>query len=224
VCYDDDNNILHVFIDEWHSSQFFASRVTVKVVCRSSRQFNPLKQNRLDLNISFRSLKILMMKTKFTWLAVVFLLASAATNAQTSKREFKINSGEAAIGTESKAYKNFRRSHPSVTNETWRSNKGFSFVSFMQGDIKNKIAYTPDGQVDYSLKMYKEFNLPKRVRAAVKSTYYDYAITNAQELKVKNKTIYLVKINNAGSWKTIRISNDDVEEIESYSSVISPCR
>ena len=164
------------------------------------------------------------MKTKFMWLFVAFLLAGATTNAQTSKRDFKINTGEAAIGTESKAYKNFRRSHPSVTNETWRSNKGYSFVSFVQGAIKNKIAYTRDGQVDYSLKMYKESNLPKRVRAAVKSTYYDYTITNVQELEVKNKTIFLVKINHAGSWKTIRISNDDVEEIESYSSVISPCR
>ena len=164
------------------------------------------------------------MKTKFMWLVITALLIITATNAQTSKKEFKINSNEAVITPESKAYKNFRRSYPSVTDETWRSNNGYSFVSFVQGDVKNKIAYTPDGRVDYSLKMYKESNLPERIRATVKSIYYDYTIGDAQELKVNSQTIYLVKVNIANTWKTIRLSNGDVEEIESYSRVISPCR
>ena len=56
------------------------------------------------------------------------------------------------------------------------------------------------------------------------SIYYDYTISDAQELKVNSQTIFLVKVNNANAWKTIRLSNGDVEEIESYSSVISPCR
>ena len=163
------------------------------------------------------------MKTNFMWIVITLVITTAA-NAQTSKRDFIINSKEAVISPESKAYKNFRRSHPSVTNETWRSNNGYSFVSFAQGDVKNKIAYTPDGRVDYSLKMYKESNLPERIRNVVKSIYYDYTISDAQELKVNTQTIFLVKVNNANAWKTIRLSNGDVEEIESYSSVISPCR
>ena len=164
------------------------------------------------------------MKTNFMWLVITTLVITTAANAQTSKKEFIIDSKEAVISPESKAYKNFRRSHPSVTNETWRSNNGYSFVSFAQGDVKNKIAYTPDGRVDYSLKMYKESNLPERIRTVVKSIYYDYTISDAQELKVNSQTIFLVKVNNANAWKTIRLSNGDVEEIESYSSVISPCR
>ena len=164
------------------------------------------------------------MKTNLMWLVITTLVITTAANAQTSKKEFIIDSKEAVISPESKAYKNFRRSHPSVTNETWRSNNGYSFVSFAQGDVKNKIAYTPDGRVDYSLKMYKESNLPERIRTVVKSIYYDYTISDAQELKVNSQTIFLVKVNNANACKTIRLSNGDVEEIESYSSVISPCR
>ena len=164
------------------------------------------------------------MKTNFMWLVITTLVITTAANSQTSKKEFIIDSKEAVISPESKAYKNFRRSHPLVTNETWRSNNGYSFVSFAQGDVKNKIAYTPDGRVDYSLKMYKESNLPERIRTVVKSIYYDYTISDAQELKVNSQTIFLVKVNNANAWKTIRLSNGDVEEIESYSSVISPCR
>jgi hypothetical protein len=164
------------------------------------------------------------MKPKSMWLVIIALVMATAANAQTSKKEFIINSSESIVNPESKAYKSFRRSHPSVTNETWRSNNGYSFVSFSQGNIKNKIAYTPDGRVDYSLKMYKESNLPEKVRAVVKSIYFDYTICDAQELKVNSQTIYLVKVNNADTWKTIRLGNGDVDEIESYSSVISPCR
>ena len=155
---------------------------------------------------------------------ISFLLISSATNAQTSKSEFTISNTESFLNTESKAVKNFRRSHPNIMNETWRSDNGYYFVSFMQGNTKNKIAYTRDGKVDYSLKMYHENNLPYAVRNSIKSIYYDYKITDVQELKVKNKTIYLVKITDTHTWRMIRFCNGDLEEIENYSTVISPCR
>ena len=164
------------------------------------------------------------MKILLIWVILSVLLLTNAANAQTSKKEFKIINPESVITPETKAIKNFKRSHPDATNESWSTDNGYYFVSFKQGDIKNKIAYTSHGQVDYSLKMYNENNLPYTLRSAVKSIYYDYTITNAQELDVKNKTIYLVKITDANSWKTIRVSNGDLEEIEDYSSVISPCR
>jgi len=164
------------------------------------------------------------MKILLMWVILSVLLATNTATAQTSKKEFKITNSESVINPETKAIKNFKRSHPDATNESWSTDNGYYFVSFKQGGIKNKIAYTPHGQVDYSLKMYNENNLPYTVRSAVKSIYYDYTITNAQELDVKNKTIYLVKITDANSWKTIRVSNGDLEEIEDYSSVISPCR
>jgi hypothetical protein len=165
------------------------------------------------------------MKTLLMWLTLSSLLFSNATFAQTSKKEFKIVSAETPIDRESKALKNFKRSHPDAIDESWSTDNGYYFVKFKDGGIKNKIAYTPDGNVDYALKLYNdEKNLPRAVTAAVKSTYYDYRILNAQELQVKHNTIYLVKITDANSWKTIRVSNGELEEIENYSTVISPCR
>jgi hypothetical protein len=159
------------------------------------------------------------------WLALSSLLFSNATFAQTSKREFKIVSAETPIDPESKALKNFKRSHPDAIDESWSTDNGYYFVKFKEGGVKNKIAYTPDGKVDYALKLYNdEKNLPRSVTASVKSTYYDYRILDAQELHVKRNTIYLVKITNANAWKTIRVSNGELEEIENYSTVISPCR
>jgi len=165
------------------------------------------------------------MKPTLSALVLSSLLITSALPAQTSKREYKIPSTESIAIAESKAVKNFRRSHPDVTNESWRSEKGYYFVTFKDGDIKNKIAYTRNGHLDYSVKMYKEKNLPSRIRSAVKNTYYDYSITDVQELNLKTDIIYLVKITDTNTWKTIRVSNGgDLEEIENYSTVISPCR
>jgi hypothetical protein len=162
------------------------------------------------------------MKTLFT--LITLSLVAFTLYAQTSNKDFKISMAEPAVNPESKAFKNFKRSHPNVSNETWRSSNGYAFVSYVQKGVKNKIAYTRDGQVDYSLMMYNEGQLPQPVRTAVKSTYYDFNITGGQQLEVNNKTIYLVQITDGDSWKTIRLSNGELEEIENYSSVISPCR
>src|SRR5688572_24612670 len=95
---------------------------------------------------------------------LIFLLIISVAHAQTSKNEFTIKNAATKINSESKAVKNFRRSHPNIMNETWRGDNGYYFVSFMRGNAKNKIAYTRDGKVDYSLKVYNENNLPYAVR------------------------------------------------------------
>jgi hypothetical protein len=165
------------------------------------------------------------MKLNILWFILSTLLISSTTFAQTSKREYKILNTESSVNRESKAMKNFKRSHPNVTGESWSRTDGYHFVKFKEGGIKNKIAYTPGGKIDYTLKMYdNENHLPRWVKIAVQSTYYNYNILDAQELRLKNKTIYLVKITDSTTWKMIRVSDGDLEEIENYSTVISPCR
>jgi hypothetical protein len=160
---------------------------------------------------------------------VTFLLVFASNaSAQTSKRDFKITGDEVVaapvVSNESKAYKSFRRFYPGVSDEKWMSEKDHYFVTFSQNDIKNKVVFTRNGRIDYTLKMYYEKDLPSSVRRSVKSAYFDYDITNVQELVVKNNRIYLVKITDGKSWKTIRVQNGELEEIEYYVKAISPCR
>ena len=164
------------------------------------------------------------MKLTFLCIVLFSLTMTSSALAQTNKREYKIAGNEEVALPESKAVKNFKRSHPEVSNESWRTENDHFFVTYTTGDIKNKIAYTQRGRIDYALKMYTEKNLPSGLRSIVKSTYYDYKITGEQELNLGNKIIYLIKITDSKTWKTIRVSNGELEEIENYSTVISPCR
>src|ERR1044072_1006724 len=86
------------------------------------------------------------MKTLLMLFALSSLLISSAAIAQTSKREYKIAGPGSLVDPESKAVKNFKRSHPDVTNESWSTDNGYYFVKFKKGDVKNKIVYTPNGK------------------------------------------------------------------------------
>lgn len=168
--------------------------------------------------------KIIFMKLTFLWIVLSSLMMTNAALSQTSKRDYNFAGTDEVVTPETKAVKNFKRSHPDVTNESWRIENDYFFVTYRIDDINYKIAYTPEGHVDYSLRMYKENNLPSRVRSALKSTYYNYQITDVQELDLKTEIIYLIKLTDTYTWKTIRVNNGDLEEIENYSTVISPCR
>jgi hypothetical protein len=149
-----------------------------------------------------------------------------SVSGQTSVNHYNIGSSADAlpVSTESKAFKNFRRAYPEVTGEKWSQQNDHYIASFKTNHISNKVVYTKSGQVDYSLKIYTPEQLPAAIQRSVKSVYYDYTITNAQELHTSMQTIFLVKITNGTTWKTIRLSNGDMDEIENYYSTISPCR
>ena len=159
------------------------------------------------------------MKAIIPALLSLFILGSYSATSQTAHRSFLL------LGNvDLKAVKHFEKTYPNAVNEKWRVENGYNIVSFVTGDIRNKVVYTPDGRLDYSLKMYNEGQLPASIRKHVKSIYFDFDIKSAQELSVKNKTIYIAQLKDANSWKTVRVYNGDVEEIENYSVSISPCR
>lgn len=166
------------------------------------------------------------MKQIATILSAILFSSFISVSGQTSINHYNIGPSADAlpVSTESKAFKNFRRAYPEVTGEKWSQQNDHYIVSFNINDINNKVVYTKSGQVDYSLKIYTPGQLPEEIKRAVKSVYYEYSITNAQELHTSMQTIFLVKITDGTAWKTIRLSNGDMEEIENYYSTISPCR
>ncbi|MBL7699017.1 MAG: hypothetical protein JNK79_12710 [Chitinophagaceae bacterium] len=157
-------------------------------------------------------------------LTLVFFSIAAGAPAQTQKLSYVTGALKDAVIPNQKVAVSFQRSYPDVQNEKWTVDKGYYFVTFTDGDIKNQVVYRQNGQLDYSMKTYGEKKLPKSIRSIVKGVYYDYKIIHAQELELNKSTIYLVKLSDASMSKAVRIADGQMEEIESYSTVISPCR
>lgn len=147
-------------------------------------------------------------------------VAQSATNESFSDRYAVLGNksllpktGNSAVNTT--ALRNFLKSNPQAEDVKWSLENNYYFVHFRTGNVKQKSVYNRKGNEVYSLKMYTEHHLPKSIRASVKSIYYDYLITTVEELKVRGNVIYLVHLHDRTYWKTVRVCEGQLEEIES---------
>jgi hypothetical protein len=115
-----------------------------------------------------------------------------------------------------RAVRDFVQTYKNVENERWYKLDDGYLAEFMSDDIKTSVIYDGKGIWKYSIRRYNEDKLPVDVRRVVKSTYYDYSITMVEEILLYEKVIYLVHIEDAHTWKKIRVCEGEMEAIEEY--------
>jgi len=82
-----------------------------------------------------------------------------------------------------KAIKDFNTRFNGTNNAKWFSDKNVFTSYFMKDGFGNRVFYDKKGHWEYALIFYSEDKLPRDVRAAVKSTYFDMAITLVEEVQ-----------------------------------------
>ncbi|HUR12628.1 MAG TPA: hypothetical protein VM012_14730 [Flavitalea sp.] len=138
------------------------------------------------------------------------------TNTNASYETISGSTGSERLQLNSKIVRNFVKDYPQVSGVTWRKDGRNYVAKFKTGEVSNKVVYARNGQVKYSLKTYTENGLPQRVRSAVKSVYYDFFISSVQELKLNGRTFYFIQMSDAQNWKTVRWTEGELQEIESF--------
>lgn len=114
-----------------------------------------------------------------------------------------------------KAVRDFMTNYKKVYNEKWEILNDGYMASFVLNSVWKKNYYNKNGDWLYMIDQYDETKLPQAVRASVKSIYYDYAITIVQEVNAKRRDqepSYFIHIKYNNVFKTIKISNDKMEE------------
>ena len=61
-----------------------------------------------------------------------------------------------------------------------------------------------------------EDQLPLNIRAIVKQQYYDYKIVVCYTYEIEGGSVYIIKMEDSKTLKTVRIVNDEMVETESY--------
>jgi len=153
-------------------------------------------------------------------------------NAQVAKASFEFNLKE-AISTEALSYaaingetntanvntralKDFTKSFKGAENVSWFAMKDGFIACFKDDGVESKAYYDQKGRWTATIRTYKEDKLPRDVRKQVKSTYYDYAINQINEVKVGEITAYLVRIEDEETFKTIRVIDGEMDVYEDY--------
>ena len=117
----------------------------------------------------------------------------------------------------SKTVRNFWRLFGDSKNENWFHLENGYLAEFAENGKHYRAFFDRKGDWIYTVKQYSEKELPKDVRAEVRSTYYDYAIGHVTEVNQAQLVVYLVHIEDAQEWKTIRVAADgEMEAVEEF--------
>src|SRR5450631_1278603 len=107
----------------------------------------------------------------------------------------------------SRALKDFQLRFDKVDNARWFADKD-GFVSyFMRNGYGNRAYYDKKGRWQFSLILYGEDKLPCDVRAAVKSTYFDLAVTTVEEVQSIYGVAYIVHLEDKSNLKVLRVNS-----------------
>ena len=112
-----------------------------------------------------------------------------------------------------KAIKDFQGRFNGASNTMWFTDDN-GFVSyFVKDGYGNRAFYDKKGRWQYSLLFYGEDKLPRDIRATVKSTYFDFAITLVEEVQTTEGMAYLIHVEDKSNIKILRVSKDGEMDI-----------
>ena len=113
-----------------------------------------------------------------------------------------------------KMVRDFAQSFKNAENVRWYKIPGGTVVYFSDKGTEKRSSYDGRGHWLYTISSYTEEHLPKRLVSQVRSIYYDFSINSITEINTDGKIIYMVYLEGKDKWKTIRLSGDDMEEVD----------
>lgn len=101
-------------------------------------------------------------------------------------------------------------------NKTITAKEGYTVSSVIDGRTST-IAFDKKGNWVYTVQQYNPASLDKRIMDKATDGYHNYGITSMQKIEQPGiDAVYIVRLENAKSLKTVRISNDEVELVQDY--------
>jgi hypothetical protein len=155
--------------------------------------------------------------------AVLLMILGAAskTNAQ-SDAVYASNTGHIKNGgidyssSNDRAISNFKKEFSTVDNAKWIQITDGFISRFEQNDIKYRVGYNQKGDWQNTVRTYTESGLPADVKDIIENVYYGYSISLAEEITTRQKTIYIIHIENNKWMKQIKVDGNETNELEEY--------
>ena len=112
-----------------------------------------------------------------------------------------------------KAIKDFQTRFADANNAMWFSDANGLVSYFVKDGFGNRVFYDKKGHWQYSLIFYGEDKLPRDVRAAIKSTYFDMSITLVEEVQTTEAKAYIVHLEDKSNIKILKANDEGEYEI-----------
>jgi len=117
-----------------------------------------------------------------------------------------------------KAVKDFQIRFADANEAKWFSDQNGLVSYFVKDGFGDRAYYDKKGHWQYSLIFYGENKLPREVRAAVKSIYFDMNITLVEEVQTPGGKVYVVHLEDKSNIKILKVN--DGGEMETMQDLI----
>jgi hypothetical protein len=154
-----------------------------------------------------------MKKMIYVWAMIMmsFSLVTRAQITQATSNTFSSLQGLSPDRGGVRAAREFWKKYREGKDEKWYKFSGGYLAEFLDEGIETKVVFDKKGNWCYTLRQYTEKELPKDVRALVKSTYYDFSIGWVKEVSQFQSLVYIVHIDNAPEWKDLIVRDGEIE-------------
>ena len=115
-----------------------------------------------------------------------------------------------------KVLKHFNKTFRNAENIKWSQLNDNFLAAFTKDDIATKSLFNKKGHLIYSIDYFSEKELPANIKNIVAGNYRHYAITSVARIQQDNQKIWIVKLANKANYISVRIKNEDVDEIENF--------
>ncbi len=109
-----------------------------------------------------------------------------------------------------------KKSFPEAENLRWYKHDKDYLAKFIKNDMDHNTLYKKNGYMKYDISYGSETNLPEDVRKLVQSSYGDFKITRAINVKEGGRDIWVVNLEGLKKYVTVRIEEGELEEVERY--------
>lgn len=139
-----------------------------------------------------------------------------AVNTKAKPHHVLVNQATSPVSINAKALKDFTKTYKHSSNASWFELRGGYLAKFEKDGVSTKVYYDNKGRLVGNIQSYFENKLDPDIRHQIKSNYYDHSIFYIQEVTVGNQKAFLVKLEGKNDWKTVRLADNEMEEIESF--------
>ena len=113
-------------------------------------------------------------------------------------------------------YDAFRKSFPEAENLAWYKYDREYLAKFIIKDMNHNALFRQKGSMVYDISYGFENNLPNDTKDLVNRSYDNYKIIRAINVKAGGRNIWIVKLEGMKKYLTLRIEDQEIDEVESY--------
>ena len=158
------------------------------------------------------------MKKNMLFIALAFMSSQTGLLAQDREKvvtlpEIKITS---IALTAPKVSDAFRKAFPDAENLSWYKYDREYLAKFLAKDMEHNSLFKQNGYMKYDISYGYETNIPDETKKLVTSTYDNYNIIRAINIKADGRDIWIVKMEGMKKFVTVRVENNEMDEVESF--------